>query len=174
MAPSSLPPSSAPSSPSRSTDQLLDLAQQMTPSKPPDVLPRLHRNIQLCANEIKDDVSSLKRRLTDIENQAATTQRPKKQRKHLNRAAHADESIPNPQTIEERTREKGRQFLIEEALFLVNTDVFTVDEDEDFDVSEEFASDKNKIQGQLHQVLKYLPNDVKHLRTKGLISGAVT
>ncbi|KAJ7236319.1 hypothetical protein C8J57DRAFT_1376700 [Mycena rebaudengoi] len=110
----------------------------MTLSKPPDVLRRVH------------DVSSLKRRLTDIENQAATTQRPK-QRKRLNRAAHADESIPNPQTIEERTREKGRQFLIEEALFLVDTDVFTVDEDEDFDVSEEFASDKNKIQGQLRQ-----------------------
>ncbi|KAJ7259019.1 hypothetical protein C8J57DRAFT_1472227, partial [Mycena rebaudengoi] len=146
----------------------------MTPSKPPDVLRRLRRNIQLCANEIKDDVSSLKRRLTDIENQAATTQCPKKQPKRLNRAAHADESIPNPQTIEERTREKGRQFLIEEALFLVNTDVFTVDEDEDFDVSEEFASDKNKIQGQLRQVLKYLPDDVKHLRTKGLISGAFT
>ncbi|KAJ7289791.1 hypothetical protein C8J57DRAFT_1278429 [Mycena rebaudengoi] len=143
----------------------------MTPSKPPDVLRRLRRNIQLCANEIKDDVSSLKRRLTDTENQAATTQRPKKQRKRLNRAAHADESIPNPQTIEERTREKGRQFLIEEALFLVDTDVFTVDEDEDFDVSEEFASDKNKIQGQLPQVLKYLPDDVKHLRTKGLYIG---
>ncbi|KAJ7236519.1 hypothetical protein C8J57DRAFT_1376606 [Mycena rebaudengoi] len=107
------------------------MAPSSLPPSTPDVLRRLRRNIQLCANEIKDD------------------------------------------TIEERTSEKGRQFLIEEALFLVDTDVFTVDEDEDFDVREEFASDKNKIQGQLRQVLQYLTDDVKYLCTKGLISGAI-
>ncbi|KAJ7760063.1 hypothetical protein DFH07DRAFT_957719 [Mycena maculata] len=75
-------------------------------------------------------------------------------------------------TIEQRTSEKGRQFVVQEALFLVDDDVFVVDEDEDFDPSDEFISDKNKIQGQLRRVLQFLPNDVKHLRTTELISGA--
>ncbi|KAJ6549455.1 hypothetical protein B0H10DRAFT_2128674 [Mycena sp. CBHHK59/15] len=131
----------------------------MTPSKPPDVLRRLHRNLQSRANDVRED------------NQSATTARPRKQCKRLNRAAHADGSIANPQTIEDRVREKGRNFVVQEALFLVDTDVFTVDEDEDFDPIDEFTSDKKKIQGQLRQIMCYLPDDVKHLRTTDLISG---
>ncbi|KAJ7937014.1 hypothetical protein B0H13DRAFT_2303333 [Mycena leptocephala] len=46
--------------------------------------------------------------------------------------------------------------------------------DEDFDENDEFTSDKNKIQGQLRRVLQFLPDDVKHLRTTALISGAFT
>ncbi|KAJ7128627.1 hypothetical protein C8R44DRAFT_193301 [Mycena epipterygia] len=165
--------SSPPSTPSRATDALLDLVQQLTPSRPPDALRRLRRNLQSGANDIREDVSSLKRRITDLENSAAITARPRKQRKRLNRAAHADDSITNPQTIEDRTREKGRHFLVQEALFLVDPDVFTVDQDEDFDPRNEFSSDKNKIQGQLRQIMRYLPDDVQHLRTTDLIAGAV-
>ncbi|KAJ7775942.1 hypothetical protein DFH07DRAFT_951849 [Mycena maculata] len=172
MPSSSVPPSSPSSSPSRATDDLLELAQQMTPSKPPEVLRRIRRNIQARANDVREGVSTLKRRATGAENQAATTARPRKQRKHLNRAEHADDSIANPHTVEARTREKGRHFVVEEALFLVDPDVFTVDEDEDFEPSEEFSSDKNKIQGQLQQIMCYLPHDIKHLRTTNLISGA--
>ncbi|KAJ7124795.1 hypothetical protein C8R43DRAFT_1135473 [Mycena crocata] len=170
---STLPPSSSPpSTPSRATDDLLNLAQQMTPSKPPEVMRRLRISLQSRANDVRDDVSTLKRRIVDLENQSATTARPRKQRKRLNRAAHADDSIENPQTIEDRSREAGRQFVVQEALFLVDADIFSVDEDEDFDPSDEFTSDKNKIQGQLRQILHYLPNDVKHLRSTDLISGA--
>ncbi|KAJ7196838.1 hypothetical protein GGX14DRAFT_303646, partial [Mycena pura] len=68
----------------------------------------------------------------------------------------------------------GRHFLVQEALFLVDPDVFTVDIDEDFDPRDEFSSDKNKIQGQLRQIMHYLPDDVKRLRTTELISGAFT
>ncbi|KAJ7214382.1 hypothetical protein GGX14DRAFT_562597 [Mycena pura] len=175
MPSSNLPPSSPlPSSPSRATDDLMDIVQQMTPSKPPDVLRRLRRNLQSIANDVQEDNSSLKRRITDLENQSASTARPRKQRRRGNRAAHADDSVPNPQTIEERTREKGRHFLVQEALFLVDPDVFTVDIDEDFDPRDEFSSDKNKIQGQLRQIMHYLPDDVKRLRTTELISGAFT
>ncbi|KAJ7694109.1 hypothetical protein B0H17DRAFT_1199366 [Mycena rosella] len=60
----------------------------------------------------------------------------------------------------------------DEALFVVDPDVFTVAEDEDFDPLNEFTSDKNKIQGQLRQILAYLPDDVRHLRTTDLIAGA--
>ncbi|KAJ7729861.1 hypothetical protein DFH07DRAFT_781832 [Mycena maculata] len=183
MPSSSFPSSSPTSSPTRATDNLLELAQLMSPSKPPDVLRRetpLHprsrsvatRNIEARANEIQDNLSTLKRCITDYENEATTTARPKKQRKRNNRAADADDSIPNPQTIEDRTREKGSHFVVEEALFLVDSDVFTVEEDEDFEPCEEFASDQNRIQGQLLQIKRYLPDDVKHLRTTTLISGA--
>ncbi|KAJ6546398.1 hypothetical protein DFH09DRAFT_1087721 [Mycena vulgaris] len=139
------PSPSPPATPSRAADALLDLVQQMTPSKPPEVLRR--------------DVSSLKRRITDLENLAATTLHPKKQRKPLNHAAHTDDSIANPQTIEDRTCEQGRKFLVQEALFLVDPDIFTAKEEEDFDPINKFTSDKNKIQGQLRQILCYLPDN---------------
>ncbi|KAJ7836281.1 hypothetical protein B0H14DRAFT_3705389 [Mycena olivaceomarginata] len=74
----------------------------------------------------------MKRRLTDFENQAVSSQRPRKQRKRHNRAADADKSIENPNPLEDRTREKGRLFAIQEALFLVDDTVFEVEEDEDF------------------------------------------
>ncbi|KAJ6613971.1 hypothetical protein B0H10DRAFT_2436245 [Mycena sp. CBHHK59/15] len=127
MAPGRLPPSSPFSSPTHTTDDLLELTQQMTPN---------------------------------------TQAGPSRHTRH--------DSIENPQTIEERTREKGRQFVVQEALFLVDDDVFIVDEDEDFDENDEFTSDKKKIQGQLRRILQFLPNDVKHLRTTELISGAFT
>ncbi|KAJ6632249.1 hypothetical protein B0H10DRAFT_2206634 [Mycena sp. CBHHK59/15] len=133
-----LPPSSPLSSPTCTTDDLLELTQQMTPSKPPEVL-----------------------------------RRPKwKTRKHSQRAALADDSIENPQTIEERTCEKGQHFVVQEALFLFDDDVFVVEEDEDFDQNDEFTSNENKIQGQLRRILHFLPDDVKHLCTTELISGA--
>ena len=56
---------------------------------------------------------------------------------------------------------------------MIDDDIFVVDEDEDFNPNDEFTSGKNKIQGQLHQVLQFLPDDVKHLRTTELISGMV-
>ncbi|KAJ7855421.1 hypothetical protein B0H13DRAFT_2357876 [Mycena leptocephala] len=122
-----LPPSS-PSTPTCATDTLLDLVQQMMQQasrRPAQSMYSLHRNLQSRANDVREDISSFKRRITDLENQSATTASPRKQRKRLNRAAHADESIVNPQTIKDRVRE--------EALFLVDTDVFTVDEDKNFD-----------------------------------------
>ncbi|KAJ7734311.1 hypothetical protein B0H14DRAFT_2639449 [Mycena olivaceomarginata] len=54
------PPSSPVSSPTRATDELLELTQQMTPSKPPDVLRRLRRDLQSHANNIRDDITTLK------------------------------------------------------------------------------------------------------------------
>ncbi|KAJ7828018.1 hypothetical protein B0H14DRAFT_3466546 [Mycena olivaceomarginata] len=164
------PPASPVSSLTRATNELLELTQQMTPSKPPDVLRRLRRDLQSHANNIRDDITTLKRQLTNIELQSAAAQHLRKTRRRGRRADFADNSIENPQTIEQRTSEKGRHFVVQEALFLLD-DVFSVDEDEDFDPKDEFASDKNKVQGQLHRILEFLPADVKHLRTTELISG---
>ncbi|KAJ6583668.1 hypothetical protein B0H10DRAFT_1962107 [Mycena sp. CBHHK59/15] len=135
MPSSNLPSSSPlPSSPSRATDDLLDLVQQMTPSKPPDVLRRLRRNLQSRVNDVQEDTSSLKRCITDLENQSATTAHLRKQR-----------PCCPCRRFNQRTREKGRHFLVQEALFLVDTDVFTVDEDEDFDPKDEFTSARTKF-----------------------------
>ncbi|KAJ7800173.1 hypothetical protein B0H14DRAFT_2900605 [Mycena olivaceomarginata] len=148
-------------SPCRVTDDLLDLTHQITPSKQSRTCTRCIRlNLQSRANDLRDDISAMKRRLTDFENQAVSSQRPHKQRKRHNRAADA-ESIENPNTLEDRTREKGHLFTIQEALFL----------DEDFDEGAEFSTDKNKVQGQLRQVLRYLPNDAKPFRSTSLIRG---
>ncbi|KAJ7843366.1 hypothetical protein B0H14DRAFT_2585816 [Mycena olivaceomarginata] len=50
-------PSTPVSSPTRATDELLELTQQMTPSKPPDVLRRLRCDLQSHANNIRDDIT---------------------------------------------------------------------------------------------------------------------
>ncbi|KAJ6563546.1 hypothetical protein B0H10DRAFT_2200622 [Mycena sp. CBHHK59/15] len=140
------------SSPTRTTDDLLELTQQMTPSKPPEVLHRIRRDIQSHANNIRDEFSTLKRRLTDLEHQSATTQPARKTRKRGRRAILA--MTPS------RTRRPSRSGHTRR--------------DEDFDENDEFTSDKKKIQGQLRRILQFLPNDVKHLRTTELISGAFT
>ncbi|KAJ7353167.1 hypothetical protein DFH08DRAFT_804748 [Mycena albidolilacea] len=68
----------------------------ITPSKQSRVLRKSR------ANDPWDDISAMKRRLTaDFENQAV---------KRYNCAADADESIENPNSLEDRTREIGRLF----------------------------------------------------------------
>ncbi|KAJ7786895.1 hypothetical protein B0H14DRAFT_3506228 [Mycena olivaceomarginata] len=145
------PPASPVSSPTRATDELLELTQQMTPSKPPDVLRRLRRDLQSHANNIRDDITTLKH-AADVQISLMTPSRTRR-----------PSSSVHPK--------RAGIFVVQEALFLLD-DVFGVDEDEDFDPKDEFASDKNKVQGQLHRILEFLSADVKHLRTTELISGA--
>ncbi|KAF7340796.1 hypothetical protein MSAN_02108700 [Mycena sanguinolenta] len=166
---SSPPPQS---SPTRTTDNILELALQVTPSKSPATLDKVRRQIQSHANNLRGDVSTLKRRVDDLENQSIATETRTKRRKRFNRAADADETISNPKSLEGLAREKGRRFLITEALFLVDDDVFVADEEEDFDVRDEFTSKKNKIQGQLRRILQLLPEKLKVIRTTDLIAGA--
>ncbi|KAJ7896306.1 hypothetical protein B0H14DRAFT_3612274 [Mycena olivaceomarginata] len=77
-------------------------------------------------------------------------------RKRFYRADDADDSIPNPVTLEEKVREAGRHFVVVglvEAPFLVDVRlIWTVELKEDFDfaVTVEFESKANKVQGQLH------------------------
>ncbi|KAJ6613468.1 hypothetical protein B0H10DRAFT_1951492 [Mycena sp. CBHHK59/15] len=161
--PSSSPPQSTPPfSPSHATlDNLLKLVQQVTPSKSSDTLCR--------------PAPTRFKRMYPPLNSTSPTSRTKPPPPHIpegNRAEHADNSIPNPLTVEERAHENGHQFLIEEALFLMDSNVFTVNEDKDFDPADEFSSEKNKIQGQLLQILHYLLDDIKHLCETDLICGA--
>ncbi|KAJ7796445.1 hypothetical protein B0H14DRAFT_3494848 [Mycena olivaceomarginata] len=140
------------------------LPHHRVPGRP---LHKIRLNLQFRANDLRDDISAMKRRLTDFENHAVSSQCPRKQRKRHNRAADADKSIKNPNTLEDRTREKGRLFTIQEALFLVDDTVFEVEEDEDFGEGTEFSTDKNKT---LRQVLRYLPNDAKPFRLNTVVS----
>ncbi|KAK6983846.1 hypothetical protein R3P38DRAFT_2807856 [Favolaschia claudopus] len=169
---SSLPPSSPPSSPTRATDDLLDLLQQLSPSKPPDVQRRIQRDIQARTNELRDGVGSLKRRLTDAENQSISQAQPKRQRGRFNRAAQADDSVEDAASIEGAAREAGRHFVVQESLFLVDTAVLTVAIDPDFEPATEFDSAKNRVQGQLLQVMHYLPEDIHRHRTTRLVANS--
>ncbi|KAJ7714999.1 hypothetical protein B0H14DRAFT_2644293 [Mycena olivaceomarginata] len=138
--PNTTPP---PRSPCRVTDDLLDLAQQITPSKQSRALREIRLNLQSRANDLRDDISAMKRRPHRLREPG---------RSHAGRKAACSPS--------------------KKAFFLVDDTVFEVEEDEDFDEGTEFSTDKNKIQGQLHQVLRYLPNDAKPFRSTTLVSGA--
>ncbi|KAJ7138990.1 hypothetical protein C8R44DRAFT_867161 [Mycena epipterygia] len=76
--------------------------------------------------------------------------------------------------IEDRTCEKGCYFLVQEALLLIDPNIFIVDVDVNFNMANGFSSNKNRIQGQLHQILCYLPNRMQDICTTDLISGAFT
>ncbi|KAJ7874547.1 hypothetical protein B0H14DRAFT_3131024 [Mycena olivaceomarginata] len=69
-------------------------------------------------------------------------------RKRFYRADDADDSIPNPVTLEEKVREAGRHFVVVglvEAPFLVDVRlIWTVELKEDFDFAVEFESEESK------------------------------
>ncbi|KAJ6450466.1 hypothetical protein C8R45DRAFT_1114022 [Mycena sanguinolenta] len=129
-------------SPERSQGPLADilnLSQQLTPSKSPRRLDRLRAEIQARAN--------------DADEANLPSKPPRKLRKRFNRADDADKTVPNPATIEERTRAAGRHFVVEQAQFLVDVRVvWTVELDKNFDFAVEFESKATKVQGQLHDI----------------------
>ncbi|KAJ7346417.1 hypothetical protein DFH08DRAFT_1081173 [Mycena albidolilacea] len=152
---------------------ILNLSQQLTPSKSPRRLRQLRAEIQARANDAEEADSAKNLQIADLTNQALPIKPARKRRKRFNRADDADDSIPNPVTLEERVREAGRHFVVVEALFLVDARlIWTVELKEDFDFAFEFQSKANKVQGQLHDVIALLPSDAVSLRTEPWIAGA--
>jgi hypothetical protein len=82
-------------------------------------------------------------------------------RKRSDRARDADVSEVNPEDIETRIREAGRHFALTKAIFLIDDDVMSTEEDDSFDFDHEFDSIKSERQGQLRDILTVLPDDVK-------------
>ncbi|KAJ7136491.1 hypothetical protein C8R43DRAFT_1109967 [Mycena crocata] len=158
-----MPHSSSPSPPStpRPLDELLSIAQQVSPSKSPRSVRRLRQQLQLRANDAQQQQLNLKRRAVDAEQQLNTNRKPRKMRKRCDRARDADDSEVNPQAIESRIRDAGRCFAIRTALFLIDDEVLNTAEDESFDPDHEFDSAENEIQGQLRDVLAVLPDDLR-------------
>ncbi|KAJ6523334.1 hypothetical protein B0H19DRAFT_1201873 [Mycena capillaripes] len=167
---------SEPSTPERTEGALADilnLSQQLTPSKSPRRLRQLRAEIQARANDAEEADSAKNLQIADLTNQVLPTKPAHKRRKRFHRADGADDSIPNPVTLEERVREAGRHFVVVQALFLVDPRLtWTVEYNEDFDFAVEFDSKANKVQGQLHDVIALLPSDAVPLRTEPWIAGA--
>ncbi|KAJ7429680.1 hypothetical protein FB451DRAFT_1575413 [Mycena latifolia] len=155
--------SSSPSPPStpRPLDELLSIAQQLTPSKSPRSVRRLRQQLQLQANDAQQQHVNLKRRAVDAEQQLDRTRKPRKMRKRGDRARDADDSEVNPQAIETRIRDAGRCFAIRTALFLIDDEVMNMEEDENFDAAHEFDSTESERQGQLRDILAVLPDKLK-------------
>ncbi|KAJ7074984.1 hypothetical protein B0H15DRAFT_806493 [Mycena belliarum] len=159
------PRESSPASPStpgpRPVEDLLALTQQLTPSKSPRTLRKIRHDIQLQANDVQQEHAALKRRAVDAEQHADSTRRPRKKRKRGDRARYADDAEVNAEATETRVRDAGRNFAIQKALFLVDSEVFETKEDQDFDANREFDSIENERQGQLHDILGLLPDEVR-------------
>lgn len=123
--------------------------------------PQIRQQIQVQANDAQQEHINLKRRAVDAEQRSDATRRPRKRRKRGDRARDADDSEVNAQTTELRVREAGRHFAIRKAIFLLDDDVMNTQEDDDFDIDQEFASADNERQGQLRDILAFLPDDVQ-------------
>ncbi|KAK7013084.1 hypothetical protein R3P38DRAFT_3008277 [Favolaschia claudopus] len=164
---------SEPSTPERrhALSDILNLTQQLTPSKSPGRVDELRASLQSLANAAAEADSAKDRQIADLENQALPRP-PRKRRKRLNRHEGADDSLPNAASLEERVREAGRHFAVEEALFLVN-EVDTWDPDREevtFEPEEEYEEEEYRVQSQVEDILDLLPPDARPLRTEGWIA----
>ncbi|KAJ7347477.1 hypothetical protein DFH08DRAFT_868078 [Mycena albidolilacea] len=168
---------STPNTPERSSTDgplgdILNLSQQITPSKSPRRLRKLREDLQALANDVGDVVSSKDTEIADLTNQAVPSG-SRKRRKRFHRAEDADDSVPNPTTLEDRVRRAGRHFIIDEAIFFIDEQaIWTVEAKDDFDYATEFASKDSRIQAQIQDLLRLLPNDARSLRKEDWIAGA--
>ncbi|KAJ7774482.1 hypothetical protein DFH07DRAFT_952185 [Mycena maculata] len=156
-----MPPSRSPTPPLSPLHDILNLTQQLTPSKSPRTVNKIRQQLQVNANDAQQQAVNLKRRAVDAEQQVDATRKPRKKRRRGDRARGADDSEVNPEATEARVREAGRYFAIQNALFLIDDDVLNTKQDPDFDLDHEYDSPKTERQGQLRDILEVLPDDVK-------------
>ncbi|KAJ7667773.1 hypothetical protein DFH06DRAFT_1381489 [Mycena polygramma] len=158
MSQASRSPTPTPSSPFH---DILNLTQQLTPSKSPHTLCRIRRQLQLQANDAQQEHVNLKRRAVDAEHQNDATRKPKKRRRRGDRARDVDDPELNAQAVEARIRQAGRGFALQKALFVTDDNVFDTKLADDFDFDREFASSQNERQAQIRDILAMLPDSVR-------------
>ncbi|KAJ7608964.1 hypothetical protein DFH06DRAFT_1247177 [Mycena polygramma] len=140
---------------------ILNLTQQLTPSKSPHTLRRIRRQLQLQANDAQQEHVNLKRRAVDAEHQNDATRKPKKKRRRGDRARDVNDPELDAQAVEARIRQAGRCFAVQKALFVNDDAVFDTKPADDFDFDREFASSQNELQGQIRDILAVLPDSVR-------------
>ncbi|KAJ7204540.1 hypothetical protein C8J57DRAFT_1619038 [Mycena rebaudengoi] len=168
-----MPSEPPPSRPTTPHNDLLELTQQLTPSKTPRRTRQILQDIQSRANEAAESHGAVKRKLADVTNQLGDARPSRKRRLRHNRAAQAADDVENPATLEDRVRAAGRHFVIEYGLFLF-TGIHTLletEEDPSFEEDSEFDSEASRIQGQLRDVLALLPEDARAIRKQEWIDG---
>ncbi|KAJ7606245.1 hypothetical protein FB45DRAFT_878742 [Roridomyces roridus] len=128
-------PPGTPTSTRTTLTDVLNLSQQLTPRKTPRSMRKLHGDIQAGINDVEELMAEKDRHIADLENQAIANPRP------------------------------ARNVGVTIALFVFDEEsLWSVDQDERFDLSQEFKSDDNRVQGQILDVLAVLPADVRALR----------
>ncbi|KAJ7867919.1 hypothetical protein B0H14DRAFT_2730553 [Mycena olivaceomarginata] len=166
------PDSAEPTTPTRGplTD-VLNLTQEIVPSATPRTMRRIRNNIQAGMNEVNGLLSAKDRQIADLTNQAHTARRPRKRRRHHRAEGINESEVPNPATVEERTRSAGRRFSLLKSLFFIDDErVWVAELDDKFNRIEEFDSEDGRIQGQILDVLDVLPDDVKQWRQEEWLS----
>ncbi|KAJ6550959.1 hypothetical protein DFH09DRAFT_1319532 [Mycena vulgaris] len=156
-----MPPSRSPTPPLSPLHDILNLTQQLTPRKSPRTVNKIRQQLQVHANDAQQQAVNLKCRAVDAEQQVDATRKPRKKRRRCDRARGADDSKFNPEATEARVREAGRYFAIQNALFLIDDEVLNTKQDPDFDLDHEYDSSKTERQGQLHDILEVLPDEVE-------------
>ncbi|KAK6988974.1 hypothetical protein R3P38DRAFT_3227890 [Favolaschia claudopus] len=136
---------------------ILNLTQEISPSNSPRR-----------AKELRASLQSL---LNDLQNQAPPPP-PRKRRKRHNRFEDAPQSVDDAPALEERVREAGRGFAVEESLFLVN-EKDTWDPQREavvFDPEHEYDAEENRVQSQIDEIGDILPREARGMRTEEWIA----
>ncbi|KAK7007201.1 hypothetical protein R3P38DRAFT_2554068 [Favolaschia claudopus] len=171
---------SEPTTPQRPRNQgplanILNVFQEFTPSKTQRQMRGLREELQGLLNDAEDAFSAKDSEIADLSNQVVPA-RPRRRRKRFHRADDAPASLDsqNSETLEDRTRKAGRHFIIDEGLFFIDEGaIWSLDVDDDFDYSTEFDSKSTRIQAQLQDVIRLLPDDAVSRRTEEWIGDAV-
>ncbi|KAK7005556.1 hypothetical protein R3P38DRAFT_3604946 [Favolaschia claudopus] len=142
---------------------ILNVFQQITPSKSdrdirglredlqPLAIQWLHRKL---ANEAEDVLSAKDSEIADLSNQVVPTKN-RRRRKRFHRADDADDSRRQPVFLEERP-----------AFFIDEVDIWTNEAEDEFDYATEFNSKTTRVQAQIQDLLRLLPNDARSRRTQ--------
>ncbi|KAK6969636.1 hypothetical protein R3P38DRAFT_3242889 [Favolaschia claudopus] len=153
---------------------ILNVFQEFTPSKTQRQMRGLREELQGLLNDAEDAFSAKDSEIADLSNQVVPA-RPRRRRKRFHRADDAPASLDsqNSETLEDRTRKAGRHFIIDEGLFFIDEGaIWSLDVDDDFDYSTEFDSKSTRIQAQLQDVIRLLPDDAVSRRTEEWIGDA--
>ncbi|KAK6995695.1 hypothetical protein R3P38DRAFT_3223671 [Favolaschia claudopus] len=142
---------------------ILNLVQQLTPSKSDRQGRALHEQLGVVVSEAEDEYAAKESEIADLSNQLVPA-KSQRRRKRFNRADDADESVEAPGAPEERVRKAGRHMQVNEAVWL--------EAEAAFDFATEFDSKANRIQAQIHDVVRLLPKVAVPLRTQEWIASA--
>ncbi|KAK7012369.1 hypothetical protein R3P38DRAFT_2790630 [Favolaschia claudopus] len=158
---------------------ILNVFQQITPSKSDrDIrgrllnLLQLREDLQVLFNEAEDVFSAKDSEIADLSYQVVPTKN-RRRRKRFHRADDADDSVDNPSSLEERVRKAGRRFAVNEAAFFIDeVDIWTHEAEDEFDYATEFNSKTTRVQAQIQDPLRLLPNDARSRRTQEWVGDA--
>ncbi|KAK6969569.1 hypothetical protein R3P38DRAFT_2587529, partial [Favolaschia claudopus] len=143
----------------------------LSPSNSPRRAKELRASLQSLLNDATQADSAKVCQIADLQNQAPPPP-PRKRRKRHNRFEDAPQSVNDAPALEERVREAGRGFAVEESLFLIN-EKDTWDPQREalaFDPEHEYDAEENRVQSQIDEIADILPRKARGMRTEEWIA----